>query len=148
MCTVYNTITKKRIGYKVMATDGKGNFYSTFTGQQIEVGQVPHPPEYCERLSNFWSTDLNMYPLQRCSFYNKNYVGKTCAFTDKKSARAFYKEMQLNWPWYGNEKSYYLVLVKIKLLGTVYNGSYEVYRIIDVPDTIVGDHIESITIVK
>lgn len=140
MCELSSIKTRRRVGYKVMAIDGDGNFYSTFTGQKISTGKVPDPPQtICQRLSNYWNSDLGDKPLYRCFFFNRRYVGKTCAFVNKRHAIFLFNEL-IQWGWFNSK--FTLVLVKIKLSGEVYKGTYHTN------ETIVSDTIESITVIK
>lgn len=139
MCEVSSIKTRRRVGYKVMAIDGDGNFYSTFTGQKISTGKVPDPPQtISRRLSNYWNSGLDEKPLHHCHFYRHRFKGKTSAFVNKRHAIFLFNELIQYW---FNSK-FTLVLVKIKLSGEVYKGTYHTN------ETIVSDTIESITIIK
>lgn len=140
MCEVSSIKTRRRVGYKVMAIDGDGNFYSTFTGQKMGIGKVPDPPlEICQRLSNYWNSGLDVKPLHHCRFYGHRFKGKTSAFINIRHANSLFNEF-IQWDWFNSK--FTLVLVKIKLGGEVYKGTYHTN------ETIVSDTIESITVIK
>ena len=138
MCNI-NGYSRKRIGYKVLAVkDGK--FYSTFTGQEIKVGAVPLPPEYCKSLSYYWNRYLGDDPLTDKPFYNPEFVGYTSAFTNKDNANKLFS----------NFKAYSSlckpVVVKIEFKDLTAAGTYD-FNDNDV-NIIAGKYIKSITIIN
>ena len=138
MCNI-NGYSRKRIGYKVLAVkDGK--FYSTFTGQEIKVGAVPLPPEYCKRLSDYWNIYLNDDPLRAKSFYNPEFVGYTSVFTDKDNANKLFSKFKRF------TSSFKPVVVKIEFKGLTAAGTYDFND--DDVNIIAGKYIKSITVIN
>lgn len=136
MCTLSNSKSRLKTGYKVLAIkDGK--YYSTFTGQEIKVGIVKKAPKECKRLSHYWSLDIE-YGVEVCGFYNRKFNGKTGAFTSLNDAFALYIEVRalMRYP------NYKAVLVKIVFDGIIINGNYRHHPII------AGHTIKSITKVR
>lgn len=127
MCNIIN-ISRRRVGYKLLFMKS-GKFYSSFTGQQIEVGKVPKPPLKAVRLSSYWSERLDDFELIHCHFYNKKLAGKTSAFVNLNNAYIFFNNF--NSPSYIRYDSGMIpVLVKIKFRGNVYKGYYNDFEII------------------
>jgi hypothetical protein len=136
MCTLSNSKSRLKTGYKVLAIkDGK--YYSSFTGQEMKIGIVKRAPRECKRLSAYWTPDI-VYGIKRCSFYNKKFNGKTGAFTSLADCCYFYSHM-IN---ITNESDYKLIIVKVVFDGIVIKGDYYNTPII------AGNNIKSITKVR
>ena len=119
MCNITETTTLKRVGYKVVALKN-GKYYSTFTGQELSVGEVPEPPLYCKRLCGYWNTDLDDQPLSTLGFANPKFRGYSAAYITKSDAIDLIDRMR----HYFVASGFKLVIVKIKFKGKVRLNEY------------------------
>lgn len=138
MCEITDKKSCIRTGYKMLAyRDGK--FYSTFTGQEISVGQVPKAPERGNRLCTCWTFELDDRPLKEIIAYNPQFDGKTAAFIRKADCQNQIRSTQY---WSEMLSDHELVMVKIVFGNTTYKGQYGSESII------ASDVIKSIEIVQ
>ena len=139
MCDITDKKSNRRTGYKVLAHKEE-KFYSTFTGQEISVGQVSKAPRRCKRLWDYWNSNLDYNLLKTFLFYNPLIDGKLFVFNFKKDCKEFIKGgiRATNKVFY----DYKLVTVKIIFDGETIVGSY------DLCPGIFGSIIKSIEIVK
>jgi hypothetical protein len=129
--------TQMRSGYKVLGYKNN-KFYSTFTGQQIKVGNVPKPPTRAKRLSSFWTIEVTTEKLRSLLLYNEEFAGKTGAFTNLIDAR----NIAIQITDCLIDTKFTIVIVYIVFKGTVYSGAYNYSCII------AGDTIKSMKIIK
>lgn len=141
MCDLNNIKTNRRIGYKLLAIkkDKPGFFYSSFTGQRIKPGKVPNPPVWANRLTHYWNSDLDSYPLRRCYLFNPKFAGMTSAFLTKEDLYdCLIRYSNVSY----TSKEYKLVKVKITFEKEVFLGNYWERKVI------CSSYIKNIEIIK
>lgn len=121
-------------GYKLVAKkDDK--YYSSFTGQELIIGEVPLPPETCTRLSYIWVDDLDKDIFYNLDIFKSSYIGYTSVFHTMED---LYREFDYVDPSYVVNSEYELVVVKMTLSKELMIGEYEYTKII------AGKYIENI----
>ena len=141
MCQIIRKTKRESFtGYKVVAVDDKGDFYSTFTGQKYEIGIVPAPPERAKRLSSYWisSLDLTDRSFNDLSLYKSEYAGHTAVFVNKEACSSLEYSIFVN--RYDTSKK--IITVKMTISGNILECEYEDYSVY------AGTVIDKIEIVK
>ena len=138
MCTIFkNKPSEIKTGYKVLALDTETQkLYSSFTGQEFNIGAVPLPPKYCKRIGA-WNDDLDYNPLADCLFYKSDYAGFSSAFPSRIKAVKLKDNIEL----YHVPDNIKILIALVEFEGDVYCGEYIFYG-----DTIAGNYVKSIEI--
>lgn len=138
MCTIFkNKPSEIKTGYKVLALDTETKkLYSSFTGQEFNIGKVPLPPEYCKRIGA-WNDDLDYNPLADCLFYKSDYAGFSSAFKYLMKAIKFKEKIEL----YHVPDNIKIIIALVEFDGEVYCCDYN-----NDEDIIAGNYVKSIKI--
>jgi len=137
MCEISKQLSDVRVGYKLVAMNEQGEFFSILTGQKYQLGKVQDPPEIVSPISNIYNGCPEKYLFKNWGHYLLHYIGKTSAFIHKKDI------LILEAQQYPCKEGYTYQVIEISFEGEVYESvSFLFYK------SITGSVISSMKLIQ